>query len=141
MSSLAQYAGRRAISVGRGRRRARVDERTLLNRPAFDGGAHVRAFVEDTSGRTRRLRKLPPSPRLRLRVADCVNEISLEFSVESAELRDNALFKLDTLIGVLERFRAGLVLEADLFVERQAAARPSAVRHLIRPRKEDRCRI
>jgi hypothetical protein len=133
MSYLVQYAGRRPTSAGRTRRRARVDEHTLLNRPDFDGGAYVRAFVEDTSGRKLRWRKLPPSPRLRLRIADCVNEISLEFSVESAELRDNALFKLDTLIGALERFRAGLVAEAELFVEREALVRRSKFRQLVRP--------
>jgi len=98
---------------------ARVDERTLLNRPDFDGGAHVRVFVEDTSNRKFRRRVLPPSPRLRLRIADCVNEINLEFSVESAELRDNSLYKIETLIAALDRFRAGLAAEAELHAERE----------------------
>jgi hypothetical protein len=132
MSYLAQYAGRRPSSAGSPRRGARVDERTLLNRPNFDGGAYVRVFVEDTSGRKLRWRKVPPSPRLRLRIADCINEISLEFSLESAELRDNALFKIDMLIGALERFRDGLAAEADLFVEREAAGRRAAFRQVVR---------
>ena len=61
---------------------ARVDEKTLLNRRKFDGGAHVRAFVEDTSGHRVRRHRLP-SPRLKLRIADCENAIHLEFSVDS----------------------------------------------------------
>jgi hypothetical protein len=110
MSYLAQYAVSRPASMWR-RRGPRVDERTLLNRPTFDGGAHVRAFVENTSNR--KLRRLP-SPRLTLRIADCVNEINLEFSVDTTELRENSLYKIETLIAALERFRAGLAAEAEV---------------------------
>src|SRR3712207_1143736 len=87
MSYLVQYAGHRPATTGR-RRGARVDERRRLNLPEFDGGAHVRVFVEDTSARRRRMRRQPPSPRLRLQIADCTNAINLEFGVESAELRE-----------------------------------------------------
>jgi hypothetical protein len=131
MSYLTQYADRRPASAPKPRRGARVDERTLLNRPDFDGGAYVRAFVEDTSGRKLRWRKLPPEPRIRLRISDCMNEIALEFSLESAELRENALFKIDTLLGALERFRAGLQVEAELYAAREgAASRPKLGRVL-----------
>lgn len=119
MSYLVQYAARCSPLAGRPRRGVRVDERLVLNRPEFDGGAYVRAFVEDTSGRKRRFRRTPPSPRLKLRVADCVNEVSLEFSVESAELRENALFKIETLLAALGRFRDGLAAEAELFAARE----------------------
>jgi hypothetical protein len=124
MSYLVQYAARRPNSAGHVRRRGpRVDERLTLNRPRFDGGAHVRVFVEDTSGRTRRFRRTPPSPRLRFRVADCENVVNLEFSLESEELRENALFKIDTLLGALGRFRAGLAAEAELFADRELQRR------------------
>src|SRR3712207_3874046 len=104
MSYLTQYAGSRP-RMRTGRCGARVDERTLLNRPLFDGGAQVRAFVEDTSGRRFR-RHHVPSPRLKLRIADCVNTVALEFSVDSPELRENSLHKIETLIAALARFRA-----------------------------------
>jgi hypothetical protein len=107
MSYLLQYA-RRLDSPRRRTRRARVDEYALLNRPGFYGDAFVRVFVEDTSTRRRR------APRLVLQVADCVNTINLEFSVDTAELRDNSLFKADTLLGALQRFRDGLAAEAEL---------------------------
>jgi hypothetical protein len=85
MSYLTQYAVARPAA----RRGARVDEHTVLNLQDFDdGGAHVRAFVEDTSNRRVRRRRLP-SPRLKLRITDCTNEIHLEFSVNSPELREN----------------------------------------------------
>jgi len=113
MSYLTKYAVPRLASVRPGRRGVRVDERVVLNRPALDGGAHVRAFVEDTSNRNLRRRRLP-SPRLKLQIADCVNQINLEFSVDSAELRANSLHKIQTLIAVLERFHVGLAAEAEL---------------------------
>ena len=121
MSYLTQYAVSRPAAVQRRRRGARVDERALLNHPAFDGGAHVRVYVEDTSNRKRhRL----PSPRLKLRVADCVNQVNLEFSVDTAELRENSLYKIETLIAALEQFRSGLTAEADLRALREPRLAP-----------------
>ena len=81
MSYLTLYALRRPATVRPARRGARVDENTRLNLPDFDGGAHVRVLVEDTSAR-RPCRRRLPSPRLKLRIADCENEIHLEFSVK-----------------------------------------------------------
>lgn len=121
MSYLVQYAVRRPTSAGPVRRGARVDERLVLNRPKFDGRAYVRVFVEDTSGR--RFRRRPPAPRLRLRVADCAHEVNLEFSVESEELRENALFKIETLLGALGRFRDALAAEAELYAQREQQRR------------------
>lgn len=109
MSYLTQYA----VARPSGRKGVRVDEHTVLNFPEFDGGAHVRAFVEDTSnGKMRRPRL--PSPRLKLRITDCTNQIHLEFSVDSPELRENSLHKINTLINALQRFQAGLDAEAQL---------------------------
>jgi hypothetical protein len=115
MSYLTRFVTARPARKGE----ARVDECTLLNYPEFDGGAHVRVFVEDTSNRT--VRRRLPDPRLKLRIADCVNEVHLEFSVETADLRANSLHKIETLIAALERFRAGLYAEAELRAFREAA--------------------
>jgi hypothetical protein len=118
MSYLAEHAWTRRSSARPARPGARVDERTRLNRPEFDGGAHVRAFVEDTSQRRARLRRAP-SPRLKLRIADCTNEIHLEFSVDSAAARENSLYKIETLIAALDRFRRALAAEAELRARRE----------------------
>jgi len=122
MSYLTLFARPRPTSVRPARRGARVDEETLLNLPEFNGGAHVRVFVEDTSAHHVRRRRLP-SPRLKLRIADCENEIQLEFSVNSADERENSLHKIDTLIAALERFRSGLQAEAALRIERERRPR------------------
>ena len=130
MSYLTLYALRRSASARPAARPGtRVDEKVLLNLPKFDGGAHVRVLVEDTSAHRVRRRGLP-SPRLKLRITDCTNEIHLEFSVDSRDARENSLHKIDTLIASLERFRSGLKAEAALRVERER--RP-------RHRKETRC--
>jgi len=131
MSYLTQYATRGAALLRPARPGARVDERVTLNlHPELDGGAHVRAFVEDTSTHRIRRRRLP-SPRLNLRITDCTNQIHLEFSVVAPSLRENSLHKIETLIASLEHFRDGLRAEAELRVAREGASRA---------RKETRCR-
>jgi hypothetical protein len=88
---------------------ARVDERTRLNLPGFYGDAYVRVYVEKTSARS-----CTRDPRIRLRIADCSNTIALEFSLETAPLRENSLHKIDTLLAALHRFRDALAAEAEL---------------------------
>jgi hypothetical protein len=122
MSYLIQHVTRapgRVLPLGRG---VRVDEHTRLNLPGYYAGAFVRVFVEDTSQRAekRRLRRAaPPSPKLVLQIADCVNEINLEFDLSNEGFRENSIFKIETLLGALERFRDGLVAEAELSERRE----------------------
>ena len=97
----------------RRRRDARLDEYLRLNRPGLYGDAFIRAFVEDTSKRSRQ-------PRIRLQIADCIHTINLEFSLETAQLRENSLFKADTLIDTLTRFRDALAAEAAIAAERDS---------------------
>jgi hypothetical protein len=120
MSYLLEHTRVRPASTAPANRGARVDECTLLNHPAFDGGAHVRVFVEDTTNRPVRRRRIP-SPRLKLRIADCTNTVHLEFSVDTPEVRSNSLFKIETLLAALREFRTGLVAEVELREEREYA--------------------
>jgi hypothetical protein len=121
MSYLLQYA-RRPDSIARRNPAARVDEYARLNRPGFYGDAFVRVFVEHT-GTRRRCRQ--HDPQLVLQIADCVHTINLEFSLETAELRDNSLFKVDTLLDALHRFRDGLAAEAELRERHTNTTHPS----------------
>jgi hypothetical protein len=114
MSYLLQYV-RRPASIASRRRHARVDECTRLNRPGLYSDAFVRVFVEDTTARHRRCNR---DPRLVLQVADCTNTINLEFSLDSQQLRENSLFKVDTLLGALHHFRDGLAAEVELAARR-----------------------
>ena len=117
MAYLLQYA-RRPHSITPRTPVAHVDEYARLNRPGLYGDAYVRVFVEDTTSRRRRR----AHPQLVLQIADCTNTINLEFDVESPELRDNSLFKIDTLLAALHRFREALAAEAELAERR---GRPS----------------
>ena len=103
MSYLLQHARRLAST-------ARVDEYIRLNHPGLYGDAFVRVFVEDTA----RLRRRKRDPQTSLKIGDCVNTIALEFSLENAALRENSLYKIDTLIGALTRFREALAAEVAL---------------------------
>ena len=125
MSYLVQYLPRACAPV-RKLRGARVDEQILLNHPGYHGGAYVHVFVEDTSRRRFRPDGYP-SPRFRLEIADCANHIRLEFDVETPGSRENALYKIETLISSLRRFQAGLQAEAELRAAREGAATPAAV--------------
>jgi hypothetical protein len=116
MSYLTQYA--LPDTAPRSHRGARVDLELPLNRPEFDGGAAVRVYVQDTS-RHPPWRRRPPKPQLILQISDCINEINLEFSVSSYEVRENSLHKIETLIDALVQFRAGLAAEAELRARRE----------------------
>ena len=115
MSYLLQYA-RRPYSITARTSGARLDEHARLNRPGLYGDAFVRVFVEDTTARRRRRGS---DPQLVLQIADCTHTINLEFSLETAQLRENSLFKVNTLLGALHRFRDGLAAEAELARQRE----------------------
>ena len=111
MSYLTQYVTRSPRARGAG-----VDEKIRLNLPGFHGDAYVRVFVEDTT--FRKWRRRPPEPRVRLRITDCSNQISLWFEVNTEAARENSLHKIDTLLDALQRFRAALDAEAELYAHR-----------------------
>ena len=113
MSYLLQYVRRSASTRTPV---ARVDENTRLNRPGLYGDAYVRVFVSASTLHRGRGRL---EPEFVLEIADCTNAINLEFSVASPQLRENSLFKIDTLIGALQRFRDGL---ADEVAQEEGAA-------------------
>ena len=112
MSYLTAFATRTLRKRGDG-----VDEKLRLNLRGFHGDASVRVFVEDTT--FRKWRRRPPEPKIRLRIADCTNEISLWFELNSEPARDNSLHKIDTLLGALERFRTALDAESELYAHRE----------------------
>jgi len=119
MSYLVQYALRRPPQPAAGRNR--VDEKKLLNLPGFHGDAHVRVLVGDTT--RQRWKREPPQPKVKLRITDCSNAIFLQFEVDSDEHRQNSLHKIDTLLGTLDRFRAALEAECELYEQRSRHAR------------------
>jgi hypothetical protein len=109
--------------------RARVNERWFLNLPGFHGGAYVVAYVEDTTDCGLRRERYHGDdcphcpgnyePRTILEIADCSDNIRLEFDVGSDAGRANSLHKLDTLLAALQVFRSGLVEEFGQYDRRE----------------------
>jgi hypothetical protein len=108
MSYLLQYVRRDSAAARMGS--VRIDEYSRLNRPGLYGEAFVRVLVEDSTAKRHPRRE----PRIELQIADCSNTINLEFHLQTAVLRENSLYKIDTLLGALQRFRAALAEEAAL---------------------------
>jgi hypothetical protein len=112
MSYLLQYARRRFSNTPR-TPLARVDEYVRLNFPGLYGDAFVRVFVENSTAR-----RHCTEPELVLKIGDCFNEINLEFSLETEQLRENSLFKVNTLLAALHLFRDALAAEVELAAQR-----------------------
>jgi hypothetical protein len=79
-----------------------------------DSTARVSTATRSSTCSSRRRRSAAAGIRTELTIADCDNEITLEFSLETAQLRENSLFKIDTLLAALHRFRDALAAEAEL---------------------------
>ena len=128
MSYLLSHLPRSAGSASPG---ARIDLNRLLNRPGYFGDAHIHAYVEDTSRHKLRRRGTPPAPHVELEISDCDRAIHLEFVLTSSGHRENALFKVDTLIASLTAFRAAVAAEADLYEQRERARKRRRARPLL----------
>jgi hypothetical protein len=104
--------------------------RALLNRPGFHSTGAVVAEIEDTrgwrKGRDRDGKKITAdswiTPEVSLQISDCTRSIAMCIDFETEADRENSLYKVDTLIDALERFRAALADEQERFVKRRRAA-------------------
>ena len=96
-----------------------VQERAFLNKtPGMR--AYVIGVVEDT-------RDIPDCyedgwkwGQIELKIADCYEEISLEFNMSSREDRLNSLHKIRILSEVITSMRDAMVIEADSIEAREA---------------------
>ena len=99
MTYLTQYAIRGVATLRPARPGARVDERVTLN----PSRATTAARTSTCSSRTRRAPHPPwqaARAAVQARITDCTNQIRLEFAVDTPDLRENSLYKIETLIDV-----------------------------------------
>jgi hypothetical protein len=82
--------------------------------------AYIIAIIEDT-------REVPAANEdgwkhatIELKIADCYNDIALEFDLCDKERRENSLHKVRELARVIAAFRDALEIEAESIEERQA---------------------
>jgi len=93
-------------------------ESALLNRVGHNSTAAICATVINDYG---------DNPSVDLQITDCYRAVNFDFSVHEEDDRDNALYKLDILIGVLTNFREAVSDACDKAVIVQAK-REKAVR-------------
>jgi hypothetical protein len=108
-----------------------MQERLFLNIDP-EMRAYVISLVEDT-------REIPAfnendwkHAAIELKIADCYNEIALEFDLCDKERRQNSLHKVRELARVINAFRDALEIEAESIEERQSfmpTAKAMAVVH------------
>lgn len=112
-----QRRPRRRYRATRGKR-YRVSIRQFLNRPGWHGKAALIASVEDTSRLHDEELRYGRTPDVYLEISDCSHECVLAFDLSSDSAQQNSLYKIDTLIDGLERFRDALEAEIDLYNQR-----------------------
>lgn len=88
--------------------------RKFINREKFESGAYIIASIErettrwkNSAGEDKVNNYLYPT----LHIADCSRVVSLDVHADNAKTRANVLFKLNTLIDTLTKFRDALVAE------------------------------
>jgi hypothetical protein len=100
--------------------------RAMLNQAGHESTAAMVAEVEDTRGWKEGCdgdgdeikSKWALEPDTVLRISDCDRAVGLSIQWDTEEDRENALFKVDTMIALLRDFRKGLVAEQRLYVKR-----------------------
>jgi hypothetical protein len=100
--------------------RYRCSIRQFLNRPGHHGKAAIIASVEDTSRLNPEELRYPRPPAIYLNISDCSRHVTLSFDVNTREEQANAMYKINTLLSTLVRFRDALVAEIQLHNKRQS---------------------
>lgn len=102
-------------------------KRALLNLPGHQSTAAIIAEVEDTrdwkSGKDGDGDRFTAwdSPDYCLQISDCDRSIKLDLAWQTEDERENALYKIDTMIDALVAFRKGVAAEQKLHVKRLKA--------------------
>jgi Xaa-Pro aminopeptidase len=93
-------------------------ERAFLNLDP-EMRAYVIAIVEDTRHIQTCCREHRYRGEIVLKMADCYEDISLDFDLSNAEQRENSLFKIRKLVEVMKAFRDALEIEAESVASRE----------------------
>jgi hypothetical protein len=82
--------------------------------------AHIIALVEDTRDISQDESDSWKWSEIKLMLSDCYDDISFEFDLSSAELRENSLHKIRLMAEIINAFREAIELEAESIAERQS---------------------
>src|SRR5687768_8521634 len=92
-------------------RKYHIQERAFLNKKP-EMRAYIMAVVEDTREIDQTLEDEWKWGRIELKMADCIEEISLEFDLSDRTERENSLHKIRKLAEIINVFRNALEIEA-----------------------------
>lgn len=96
-----------------------VQARTFLNKTT-EMRAYIIGVVEDTREISDYHEDGWKWGQIELKMADCYDEISLEFDMSTKEDRENSLHKIRTLSEVINSVREAIEIEADSIEAREA---------------------
>lgn len=103
-----------------------VERREFLNK-FIHLRAYVIAVVEDAREKRVRGENEDYWSDITLKIADCEDEITLYFELESGEERENSLHKIRVLAEVINEFKQALELEAQVMNARSGMSRHERV--------------
>lgn len=100
--------------------------RALLNLEGHESTAAIVAEVEDTSNWKKGKgydgsdlkHRWEATPSIVLQFANCDRSISFTGAVDTPEQIENTLYKVDTMLALLQQFRTGVTVEAARFADR-----------------------
>ena len=99
-----------------------MEERVLLNKES-QARAYIVAVVEDTREIGLEYDFKGTHAHIEFRLADCIEEIALEFDLGDRAERENSLYKAKRLVEIVSRFRDALEIEVNE-IEGREAVRP-----------------
>lgn len=88
-------------------------ESKLLNKPGFNATAAVSYTLKLSKNTSNTTHVYDDGVII---ISDCSKVISLDFSFSDEEEFDNSIFKIDTMIEVLNNFKRDLIQARDLFL-------------------------
>lgn len=102
--------------------------RALLNLEGQESTAAMVAEVEDTSSwkkgkgydGSELKHRWEATPSILLQFANCDRSIAFTGSIDTPENIENTFYKVDTMIELLQKFRAGIAIEAARYADRVA---------------------
>ena len=96
-----------------------VRDRAFLNKKT-DMRAYIIGVVEDTRDYSDCYEDGWKWGEIELKLADCFEEISFEFSMSTREERENSLYKITKLAEVINAVKMAIEIEAESISDREA---------------------
>lgn len=92
--------------------------RKFFNKPGYHSTGFIYAYVAKSTKKS--LRNGGGYVSCDLTIGDCSRQISLDFDHYSKKDRENSLYKIDTILGAITKFREALVVEYEAIEQAEA---------------------